>query len=80
MNRHINSFQNKLTVWTKKLILCKKETPQNGLLFVCMILSYLTLEGPGRQTAETRSTSAYPCKLGGMTVQTSYVGGRLHQN
>ena len=35
---------------------------------MCTNLGYLTLEGPGRQ------------ELGGMAVQTSYVGGRWHQN
>ena len=49
-------YRQKLTVWPGKSILCKKKTPQTAIL-VDMILGYLTLEGPGRQTVDTRSTS-----------------------
>ena len=37
-------------------------------------LGYLTLEGPGWLTLG--QLQAYPWKLRGITVQTSYVGGR----
>ena len=46
-------------------------------IFVYTNLGYLTLEGPGHETVDTRSTSGLPL---GMTVQTSYVGGQWHQN
>ena len=38
-----------------------------------------TLEGHGRQTVDTRSTSGAPLKLWGITLQTSFVEGRWHQ-
>ena len=68
INRWNNSFQNmyvmnrqKLTVWPGKSILCKK-TPQKTAIFVCTNLSYLTFEGPERQTVDTRSTSGLALK------------------
>ena len=36
---------------------CVKKTPKNDLF-----ADFLTLEGPGRQTVETRSTSGIPLK------------------
>ena len=63
INRWNKSVQNmygmnrqQLTVWPGKLILCKKNTSKTAI-FVCTNLSYLTLEGPRRQTVDTRSTS-----------------------
>ena len=41
---------------------------------------HLTLGRSGGQTVDTRSTSGYPWKVWGITVQTSYVEGRWHQN
>ena len=56
-----NSFQTtygmnmqQLTIWPGKSILCKKNLDTN--------LGYLTLEGPGRQTVDTRSTSGLALK------------------
>ena len=43
-------------------------------------LSYLTLEGLGRQTVDSRSTSENPWKIWCITLQTNYVEGRWHQN
>ena len=61
-NRWNNSFQNmyimnrqQLTVWPGKSIFCQKNTSFSPIL-VDTNLSYLTLEGPGRQTVDTRST------------------------
>ena len=86
INRWNNSFQNmygmnrqKLTVRPGKSILCQK-TPQKTAIFVCRNRSYLTLKGPVRQTVDTRSTTGGPWKLWGITLQTSYVEGRWHQN
>ena len=68
INRWNNSFQNmygmnrqKLTVGPGKFILCKKNTSKMAI-FVCTNLSYLTMEGPGRQTVDTRSTSGVSLK------------------
>ena len=86
INSWNNSFQNmygmnrqKLTVRPGKSILCQK-TPQKTAIFVCKNRSYLTLKGPVRQTVDTRSTTGGPWKLWGITLQTSYVEGRWHQN
>ena len=38
------------------------EATSKTATFVCTNLSYLTLEGPGRQTVDTRSTSGVPLK------------------
>ena len=63
-----NSLQNmngmnrqQLTVWPGKSILCNKNTSFSPIL-VDTNLSYLTLEGLGRQTVETRSTSGVVLK------------------
>ena len=52
----MNSQQ--LTVWQIESILCKKNMP----ILVDTNLSYVTLEGPGRQTVDTRSTAGVPLK------------------
>ena len=49
---------------TGKLILCKKNAPKLPFL-VYTNLGCLTLEGPGRQTVDTRSTSGLPLKTWG---------------
>ena len=71
INRWNNSFQNmygmnrqQLTVWPGKSILCQKNTSFSPIL-VDTNLSYLTLERPGRQTVDTRSTSGVPLKTFG---------------
>ena len=63
INRWNNSFQNmygmnrqQLTVWPGKSILCQR-TPSFSPILVDTNLSYLTLEGPGRQTVDSWSTS-----------------------
>ena len=68
ISRWNNSFQNmygmyrqQLTVWPEKSILCQKNTSFSPIL-VDKNLSYLTLEGPGRQTVDTRSTFGVPLK------------------
>ena len=47
-------------VWAGKLILCKNIS--KTAIFVCTNLSYLTLEEPGRQTVDARSTSGLALK------------------
>ena len=63
INRWNNNYQNmncmnrqQLTVWPGKSILCKKNTSFLPIL-VDSNLNYLTLEGPGRQTVDTRTQS-----------------------
>ena len=51
----------------------QKNTSKWAIL-VCTNLGYQTSEGPGRQTIDTRST------WGIITLRTSYVEGRWHQN
>ena len=49
-------YRQMLTVWPGKSILCKKH------FLVGTNLGYLTLEGPGRQTVDTKITSGVPLK------------------
>ena len=64
ISRWNNSFQNmygmyrqQLTVWPGKSILCEIHLK---IGYFCVHESDLTLEGPGRQTVDTRSTSGLP--------------------
>ena len=68
MNRHIYSFQNmcdmlqaKIDCLDRKIYFVQKNTSKSCFL-VDTNLSYLTLEGPGRQTVDTRSTSGVALK------------------
>ena len=45
----------------RKINFVQKNTSKTAI-FVCTNLSYLTLEGPGRQTVDTRSTSGVSLK------------------
>ena len=66
MNRQINSFQNicdtllaKIDCLARKINFVQKITSKSPIL-VGTNLAYLTLEGPGRQTGDTRSTPGLP--------------------
>ena len=49
-------LQAKIDRLTVKIDFVQKNTSKTAI-FVCTNLSYLTLEGPGRQTIDTRFTS-----------------------
>ena len=51
---------------------------KDSLKITNIIWDILTLKGDGRQTVDTRE--GYPLKVGGITVQMSYVEGQWHQN
>ena len=73
----VTCYRQKLTVWPGKSISCKK-TPQNWLFWwtqIWITLLWKALDTKWLTRTQTRSTT-----LGGMTVQTSYVGGQWHQN
>ena len=66
MSRQINSLQNMCDMLQAKIDrlarkILKRNTSKSPIL-VDTNLSYLTLEGPGRQTVDTRSTSGLPLK------------------
>ena len=65
--------------FARKIDFVQRNTPFLPIL-VDTNLSYLTLEGPGRQTVDTRSTSGVALKTLGIELQTSYVEGQWHQN
>ena len=74
---YVTCYRQKLTVWPGKSISCKK-TPQNWLFWwtqIWITLLWKALDTKWLTRTQTRSTT-----LGGMTVQTSYVGGQWHQN
>ena len=71
-----NMLQAKIDRLATKICFVQK-TPQDGLL--CTNLGYLTLEGSGRQTLDTGSTSVVPLNLTGKLVQIGHVEGRWHQ-
>ena len=80
ISRWNNSFQNmygmyrqQLTVWPEKSILCQKNTSFSPIL-VDKNLSYLTLEGPGRQTVDTRSISWVALKTLGYNASNQLCG------
>ena len=64
-------YRQQLTAWPGKSILQKKTTIM--AILVCTNLSYLTLERPGRQTVDTKSTFGVPPKTWGITLHTNYV-------
>ena len=66
-------YRQQLTIWPGKLISCKKNTSKMAIL-VCTNLSYLILEGPGRQTVDTRSTSGVPLKTLGYSASNQLCG------
>ena len=66
INRQTNSFQNMCDMLYVKIY--------------CLCMGFLNSEGPGRETVDARPTSGLPLKTWGITVQTSCVGGRWHQN
>ena len=61
MNRQTNNFQNICTMLQAKIDRQVSKSP----ILVDTNLGYLTLEGPGRQTVDTRSTSGLPLKTWG---------------
>ena len=74
INRWNNSFQNmygmlQATIdrFARKIDFVQKNTSKTAI-FVCTNLSYLTLEGPGRQTVHTWSTSGLVLKTWGYNV------------
>ena len=86
INRWNNSFQNmygmkrqQLIVWPGKSILCKK-TPHFHLFWWTQIWVTWLWKDLDAKRLTPGQLQAYPWKLWGMTVQTSYVGGRWHQN
>ena len=69
INRWNNSFQNMYGMLeatidhlTRKIDFVQKKTTSKSPFLVDMNLGYLTLEGPGRQTVESRPTSGLPLK------------------
>ena len=63
----VTCYRQKLTIWPGKSILyffAKKNTSKSPILLDTN-LGYLTLEGPGRQMVDTRSTSRLPLKTWG---------------
>lgn len=56
----------------RKIDFLQKKKQKKTAIFLCTNLGYLTLEGPELQ--------AYPRKVVGLTVQTSYVEGWWYQN
>ena len=69
-------YRQQLTVWPGKLILCKKNPLK--ISYFCVHESELPYFG--RPWTANGWFKAYPWKLGGMTVQNSYVVGRWLQN
>ena len=85
MNPYYNSFQEigtyfrqKLTRWPGKFVLSKK-TPQNGLFWWTQIWVTELWKALDAKRLTPGQLEAYPWKLWGMAVQTSYSGGRWHQ-
>ena len=73
MNSRINSFQNMCDMlWAnndrlaRKIDFLHKKCTSKSPILVDMNLGYLTLEGPGRQTVNTKSTSGLPLKTYGV--------------
>ena len=71
INRQNNSFQNMYGLLlatvdrlARKIDFVQKK-PSKSAIFGCTNLGYLTLEGPGRQTVDTRSTFGVPLKTWG---------------
>jgi len=71
VDRQTNSFQNmydmleaKVDCLARKIDSLQKNTLKT-IIFVCTNLGYLTLEGPGRQTVDTRSASGVALKTWG---------------
>ena len=86
INRWNNSFQNmygmnrqQLTVWPGKSILCKK-TPQKWLFLCARIWVTWLWKDLGAKPLTLGQLQRCPWKLWGITLQTSYVEGRWHQN
>ena len=72
-------YRRKSTVWPGKLISSKK-TPKNSI-FLRQNMGITSLwEDLEAKLLTPGQLLGYPWKLGGMTVQTSYVGGQWHQN
>ena len=69
-------LQTKIVRLARKIDVVQKHTSKLPFL-VDTNLGYLTLEGPGRQTGDTKSTSGLPLETWGYD---SYVGVRWHQN
>ena len=66
-------------IWQENWSFAKK-TPQNCLFWCTRIwVAWLWKALDGKRLTPGQ-LQAYPWKLGGMTVQTSYVGGQWHQN
>ena len=54
-------LQAKIDRFARKIDFVQKNTSKTAV-FECTILSYLTLEGPGRQTVDTMSTAGVALK------------------
>ena len=72
MNRQIDSFQNmsdmlwaKIDSLARTINSLQRKSITKSPILVCMNLGYPTLEGPGQQTVDTRSTSGLPLKTWG---------------
>ena len=72
-------YRRKSTVWPGKLISSKK-TPKNGLFQQPNIGITSLWEDLEAKLFTPCQLLGFPLKLWGITVQTSYVDGRLHQN
>ena len=72
-------YRQRLTVWPGKLILCKKN-PQNRLFWWTRIWVTWPWKDLDAKQLRPGQLLGYPWKRWGITLQTSYVEGRWHQN